>query len=107
MVSKAWPLALRNPPAERRIVRRHGDPPNHEGGEEELDFRRCADAKKKREPGRRGGPGSLRRRKDVLSASKLTYKSIIGKRFILMLKIFFAVFSHLHLYNNCGNLNSI
>jgi hypothetical protein len=35
--------------------------------------------KKKREPGRRGRPGSLRRRKDVLSTHTVTYESINWK----------------------------
>ncbi len=43
-----------------------------------VDFsarRQCYGAKRKRESGRRGGPGSLRRRKDVLSVHIVTYGS--------------------------------
>jgi hypothetical protein len=44
--------------------------------------------KRKREPGRRGGPGSLRRRKDVLSESIVTWKSRNGKSFKRVLHFF-------------------
>jgi len=63
--------------------------------------------KRKREPGRRGGPGSLRRRKDVLSKCIVAYKSRNEKRFKAVPKNFLLFYHCLDFINIPNKFDSM